>query len=277
MESTEETVNRARYGLFPATGTGTQPANRIIVMLTEEEIAFLEKNGFLALGQLLSADEVKVVNGRIEELMQAEGERAGAELMESKYIRHPKEEGADRLADLVNKGALFDLFYTHPRVLAAIEAVLGTEFKLSSLNYRAAKPGKGLQKLHVDWKNTVVDGHYKVCNTIWLLDDFVADNGATRLVPGTHKGSLLPDEVMADPFEKHPDEVLIQARAGSVFVFNSHVWHGGTTNYTQQDRRSIHSYFCTSDQPQQIDQRKYITPETRQRIGLEGQRILDVL
>jgi ectoine hydroxylase-related dioxygenase (phytanoyl-CoA dioxygenase family) len=246
-------------------------------MVTEEEIASLERDGFLALGQLLSAAEVEAVNRRIEELMQTEGERAGSELMESKYIRHPKEEGADRLADLVNKGELFDIFYTHPRVLAAIEAVLGAQYKLSSLNYRAAKPGKGLQKLHVDWKNTVVNGQYKVCNTIWLLDDFVENNGATRLVPGTHKGSALPDEAMDNSLEKHPDEILIQAPAGSVFVFNSHVWHGGTTNHTQKDRRSIHSYFCASDQPQQIDQRKYITPETRQRIGVAGQRILDVL
>lgn len=248
-----------------------------ILMLTQQERISLEQNGFIALGQLLTSSEVDAINRRLAELMQAEGDNAGAELMASKYIRHPKEEGADRLADLVNKGAIFDIFYTHPRVLAAIEAVIGMQYKLSSLNYRAAKPGKGLQKLHVDWKNTVVNGQYKVCNTIWLLDDFVFNNGATRLVPGSHKLSMLPDEALPDPLEKHPDEILIQAPAGSVFVFNSHVWHGGTTNYTQKDRRSIHSYFCTSDQPQQIDQRKFITPETRQRIGIKGQKILDVL
>ncbi len=246
-------------------------------MLTEEELHSLDKNGFIALGQLLSADEVALINIKIDFLMQSEGENAGSELMESKYIRHPKEDGADRLADLVNKGAEFDVFYTNSRVLAAINTILGVNFKLSSLNYRAAKPGKGLQKLHVDWRNTVADGQYKVCNTIWLLDDFVANNGATRIVPGTHKLSILPDEAMENTLEKHPNEILIQAPAGSVFVFNSHVWHGGTTNFTQKDRRSIHSYFCTSEQPQQIDQRRYITQETRQRIGLEGQRILDVL
>ncbi|WP_332369846.1 hypothetical protein [Spirosoma telluris] len=50
----------------------------------------------------------------------------------------------------------------------------------------------------------------------------------------------------------------------------------GTTNLTDQDRRSIHSYFCTRDQPQQIDQSHYITEETRQRIGEKGQYILAV-
>jgi len=245
-------------------------------MLTKEESAFLDTYGYLNLGQLLTLAQVSDVNNRIAELLQAEGEHAGAELQESKYIRHPKEEGADRLADLVNKGKVFDIFYMHPRVLAGIEAVLGQHYKLSSLNYRAAKPGKGLQKLHVDWKNTVVNGVYKVCNSIWLLDDFTAHNGATRIVPGTHTLDLLPEEAMADPTEKHPDEIRIIAPAGSVFIFNSHVWHGGTNNETTHDRRSIHSYFCTRDQPQQIDQKKYITPETLRRIGEKGRYILDV-
>ena len=245
-------------------------------MLTKEEIEFLDTNGYLNLGQLLSADQVQEINKRIEDLMWAEGENAGAELAESKYIRHPKEEGADRLADLVNKGPVFDVFYTHPRVLAGIEAVLGQAFKLSSLNYRAAKPKNGLQKLHVDWKNTVVNGAYQVCNSIWLLDDFTEHNGSTRIVPTSHKWPSLPDEAMADPFEKHSKEIRIIAPAGSVFIFNSHVWHGGTMNETDKVRRSIHSYFCTKEQPQQIDQKKYITEETLSRVGERGRAILDV-
>ena len=245
-------------------------------MLTKEEIETLDNEGYLFLGELLTQTQVEEVNNRLAQLMASEGEEAGAELMASKYIRHPKEEGADRLADLVNKGSIFDVFYTHPRVLAGIEAVLGRQYKLSSLNYRAAKPGKGLQNLHVDWRNTVVEGAYKVCNTIWLLDNFTENNGATRIVPKTHKLSMLPNEAMQDPSLEHPDEIRIKAKAGSVFIFNSHVWHGGTTNKTDKDRRSIHSYFCTREQAQQIDQQRYITEETKQRIGLIGQWILDV-
>ncbi|MBC6998304.1 phytanoyl-CoA dioxygenase family protein [Cytophaga sp. FL35] len=245
-------------------------------MLTSEEIDFLEKNGYLNLGPLLTPEEVIAVNNRITELLTDEGENAGSELADSKYIRHPKEEGADRLADLVNKGEVFDVFYTHPKVLAAMEAVLGHKYKLSSLNYRAAKPGKGLQKLHVDFKNAVADGGYKVCNSIWLLDDFTNFNGATRIVPGTHKHSQLPDEVMENPFDTHPEELIINAPAGSVVIFNSHVWHGGTTNTTDKDRRSIHSYFCASDQPQQVDQSRYLTQETKTRITKRALEILNV-
>ncbi|NBS20083.1 MAG: phytanoyl-CoA dioxygenase, partial [Flavobacteriia bacterium] len=70
--------------------------------------------------------------------------------------------------------------------------------------------------------------------------------------------------------------IRILAPAGSVFIFNSHVWHGGTTNLTQADRRSIHSYFCSRDQPQQVDQKRYIKQSTADRIGAKGRRVLDV-
>ena len=244
--------------------------------LSQEEKDFLDQNGYLILRNILSPQQVEMINQKLAELMTAEGVHAGAELMDSPYIRHPKEHGADRLADLVNKGSIFDVFYTHPRVLAGIAQVLGPEIKLSSLNYRAAKPGLGLQKLHADWHEPIENKYYKVCNSIWLLDDFSAKNGATRIVPGTQLNGALPQDVLDDPWAPHPDEVILTAPAGTVAIFNSHTWHGGTTNHTDQDRRAIHSYFCRRDQPQQVDQLRYIRPETRARLSEAAQEILGV-
>lgn len=244
--------------------------------LSSEEKSFLSTNGYLKLGKLLSDEQVAAVRSKVAALMEHEGVQAGSELFESKYIRHPKEEGAERLADLVNKDPIFDTFYTHPRVLAAVAHVVGDQLKLSSLNYRGALPGHGQQKLHVDWHETVQAGAYKVCNSIWLLDDFTEANGATRLVAGTHKNGQLPQDELEDPMQPHPEQTLIEAPAGTVFIFNSHTWHGGTTNRTDKVRRAIHSYFCRRDQPQQIDQLRYILPETRQRLSPEALEILAV-
>jgi len=245
-------------------------------MITQSDIEFIGKHGYLNLGKILTDVEVDNVNTRIAELEQIEGDQAGAELFDSKYIRHPSEAGATRLADLVNKGAEFDVFYTHPKVIAGIKAVLGQEIKLSSLNYRAAKPGMGLQKLHVDWKDGIPNGNYKVCNSIWLLDDFTNENGPTRIVPGSHKFNQLPQDVIEDQQAPHPEEIKLLAPAGSVFIFNSHAWHGGTTNLTDKPRRSMHSYFCTRDQPQQIDQKRYITADTKSRLTNKDLYLLDV-
>ena len=243
--------------------------------LSEEEKEFLDKNGYLKLGKLLSDEELAAIQNRIAELLTQEGEKAGEELLDSPYIRHPKEAGADRLADLVNKDPLFDIFYTHPRVLAAVAHVVGDP-KLSSLNYRAAKPGMGLQKLHADWHEAVEAGDYKVCNSIWLLDDFSQANGATRIVPGTHLKRSLPQEDLEDPWASHPEEIIIEAPAGTVVIFNSHTWHGGTNNTTDRHRRSVHSYFCRMDQPQQVDQQRYIRAETLSRMSPEVRELLQV-
>lgn len=250
-------------------GVGTQ-------LLSNEEKEFLDRNGYLNLGKILPNHTVRSVMDRINELMALEGELAGQELAKSSRIKFTREAGVNRLADLVNKGSIFDLFYTTPRVLSAIAHVLAGDMKLSSLNYRAALPGEGLQKLHVDWETSVPAGEFKVCNAIWLLDDFTRKNGSTRIVPGSHNTPHLPDELLEDPMASHPDEILVEAPAGTVVVFNSHTWHGGTKNRTNKPRRAIHSYFCQRDQPQQTVQSRFITQETRSRLNAATQYLLDI-
>lgn len=244
--------------------------------LSREEKDFLDENGYLPLPNLLSEDEVEALHVRLADLLREEGAQAGRELVESPMIKHPREAGAERLSDLVNKGADFEVCYTHPRVLAAIRHVLGPDFKLSSLNSRASLPGHGLQKLHTDYPEAVASGDYRVCNSIWLLDDFTERNGATRIVPGSHRWGMVPEEGMDDPEAPHPDEIQLLAPAGTVVIFNSHTWHGGTRNRTDRPRRAIHSYFCRRDQPQQIDQQRYIRPETLERLSPAAQVVLDV-
>lgn len=236
-------------------------------LLTPAEKERLDHDGYLPLSGILSPAEVDAFTARLAELVAEEGERAGIEVHQ--------EAGTDRLADLVNKDPMFEVCFSHPRVLAAIAHVLG-EFKLSSLNSRAALPGQGHQGLHVDFGTPVPPGEYRVCNSIWLLDDFTADNGATRVVPGSHRKGTTPGQGMDDPRATHPDEVKVIAPAGTVVVFNSHLWHGGTANNTDRPRRAMHSYFCRRDQPQQLDQRAYIRPETLARLTPAQQFLLDV-
>ena len=106
----------------------------------------LDRDGYAPLPGVLSAGQVATIRARLAELLAAEGDQAGIEVHQ--------EAGADRLADLVNKGPMFQPCFTHPRVLAGIAHVLG-DFKLSSLNFRAALPGHGHQSLHADFGRPV--------------------------------------------------------------------------------------------------------------------------
>ena len=236
--------------------------------LSLEEKNYLDEQGYLALPDILSATQVEAFCQRLAALGQAEGTAAGKEVHQ--------EQGTLRLSDLVNKDPIFEICFTHPRVLAAMHHVLQGEFKLSSLNFRAALPGQGLQALHADWGQAVAPGDYYVCNSIWLLDDFTSENGATRLVPGSQKSGKRPQDLLPDPKASHPDEVLITGKAGTVVIFNSHTWHGGTLNQSHAPRRAMHSYFCRRDQVQQLDQAKYLRPETATRLSEAARYILAV-
>ena len=235
--------------------------------LTEPDKARLDQDGFLPLPGILDAGRLQAIRRRLAELSAAEGWQAGAEVHQ--------EEGTDRLADLVNKDPVFDVCFTHPKILAAMAYVLG-DFTLSSLNARAALPGHGQQRLHADWGVPVEAGNYRVCNSIWLIDDFTQANGPTRVVPGSHRSARLPREVMADPFGPHPAEVKVLGEAGTVVIFNSHLWHGGTRNVTGRPRRALHSYFCRRGLKQQLDQRAYVRPETLARLSPAARYILGV-
>lgn len=82
--------------------------------------------------------------------------------------------------------------------------------------------------------------------------------------------------MIADSRDPCPGEVLLLAPAGTVVVFNSHLWHGGTVNRSSRPRRALHSYFTRRGDTQQLDQRKYVRPETLARLSPASRFILDV-
>src|SRR5579863_3243320 len=101
-------------------------------MLTDSAKQQLEEQGFLALPGFLSEAEVERFRARVEELFALEGDQSGSEFKQ--------EPGARRLANVVDKGEIFEKVIETPQVLECIEAVLGPDFKLSSLNVRSANP-----------------------------------------------------------------------------------------------------------------------------------------
>ena len=194
-----------------------------------------------------------------------------------------QEAGTTRLSNLINKDPMFEICFTHPRLLAVVSRVLQMDFKVHSLNSRAALPGQGQQALHADWghsteaqRQQLRAGYYYVCNSIWLIDGFTRENGATRVVPGSQCSGKVPADEMEDPTRPHPDEVVLTAPAGTVVVFNGHTWHGGTLNASERPRRGMHSAFIRRDQPQQTDQKEYITPQTYERLSAAAHFIMDV-
>lgn len=227
----------------------------------------LDRDGFAPLRDLMSPGLLEGFRTRTAEILAEEGENAGCEFKQ--------EPGAARLANLIDKGEIFEQMLVNPTVLECIEHVLGPEYKLGSLNYRSADPHEGgLQPLHVDMGLLADDSGYRVCNTIWLLDDFTAENGATRAVPGSHTWRKRPQEVLEDANATHPQEALVTGKAGDVVIMNSHCWHGGTTNHTGHPRRALHLLFVRRDVPQQQYQKKLLRQEVQDRLPANARKVL---
>lgn len=232
--------------------------------LDAEARARLDEDGYAVFPSLLEVATVDSLRSHVAALEEAEDAWAPAT---------GRDPGAARVDDVNHKGEVFDSLWVHPVLLAAMHHYLG-DFRLSSVTARAARPGAGHQRMHVDWWGDFEDG-YVACNSCWMLDDWTAESGATRVVPGSHRWKRKPEDEMSEPLDAYPGQRLIEAPAGSLAVFNGYLWHSGTLNSRAEARRGVFSVFSRADQPRQNDQAGLLDEATAQRLSPQARRILD--
>lgn len=226
----------------------------------------LDEHGYAVLPGLMPAPLLAAVAQHVEHLFRQEGDSAGSEFKQ--------EPGCGRLANLVNKGQIFQQIIAHPDVLALLEHLLGN-FKLSSLNVRRVDPrGTVSQPLHADMAAIPDDNGNWVCNALWMLDDITPENGALRVVPGSHRSGKLPQQVLADPLATHPEQVLVTGQAGTVVVINAHLWHAGTANRSDRSRTALHAFYCRRDKPQQQYQKRLLDRDVQASLSRQLREIL---
>jgi ectoine hydroxylase-related dioxygenase (phytanoyl-CoA dioxygenase family) len=155
-----------------------------------------------------------------------------------------------RIYNLLAHGPLYQRIPVHPTVLEVVERVLDPGLLISSLSSIAIGPGEDGQPLHADDQLIPLPRRHPqiICNTMWALTDFTEENGATRVVPGTHLADQPPDP-------RQPDEtVAAEMEKGSVLVFVGSLWHGGGANRTDERRVGIAMNYCAGFLRQQENQ-----------------------
>ncbi len=142
------------------------------------------------------------------------------------------------------------------RLLGLVEAVLGPDFQISGVAAMRPGPGDRRQHLHQD------DGHYPIprphppliVNTLIALDPFTWDNGATEVVPGSHRS--------LDPVDPDASTVTVEMPVGALLLWGGGLWHRGGGNSTRNGyRRSINLNFNLAWLKQREDQFIGVPPE----------------
>ena len=195
----------------------------------------LREHGYCLLERLLSDQKLRELRSRLSEVVEQERREGSA------YIY---DKDSQRVFSLHNKGEVFLEVIEHPVVLRLMESILGYNFLLSSSHANIAGPGGDPMDLHAD--QTFVPppwpSYALVANSMWMIDEFTPENGATRLVPNSH---LLGRQPSYAAGEGDTPAIPVCARAGSVMVFDGRLWHQTGPNTTKDEyRRGILNYYC---------------------------------
>ena len=146
---------------------------------------------------------------------------------------------SQRVWNLLNKAPDMIPLIEHPAVLPMVRSVMGQDCNLHDFQATSIGPGTGGGAWHVDAPRGQIAEPLPefplTLQNVWMLDDFTADNGATRVMPRSHKLRKSP------PWGSGPldGEVTLTAPAGSVAIWLSNTWHRSGPNHTDRERRAI--------------------------------------
>ncbi len=189
----------------------------------------LARDGYVVVEALLDAAAISRMRQRLDDIAHDKASRGdNAEGDCVTFGIDPQEEG-------------FGVCVTHPLLHALVASLLTGPVELSGITAREPRLGGGHQQLHPDIGPQPVPGVHGT----WFIDAFTTANGATRVVPGSHRDEQLVGDYRYSE-RPHPHEQIAIGPAGSLLVRHAYLWHSGTTNESGHRRRSLQVLFRES-------------------------------
>ena len=233
-------------------------------MVVDASVAEVKDKGYSTVPSFLTRNQIDDLCNQLEPIFAVTGNRK----VDDKKRGWPGYQTV-HIPNLYAKTRAIDELSIDPLLLFIVEGVLGRAFQMSVAVAMSPGPGSDKQGLHQD------DGHYPVArphqslvaNTLIALDDFTLENGATMLVPESHKW-----DKELDP---KAEVSRVEMKAGSLLIWDGAVWHGGGENKTENEiRRSINLNFNVSWLRQQENQYIGISREVIRKMPERLQRLL---
>jgi ectoine hydroxylase-related dioxygenase (phytanoyl-CoA dioxygenase family) len=170
-------------------------------------------------------------------------------------------ESTKRVGGLIPRSKTSHEVIMDPLVLGVVGSVLAhvTNFHLHLTQIIAIGAGETPQPIHRDqWAFDFFPfpkGYEVQCNTLWAMTDFREENGATRVLPGSH----LFDDKLEFALE---DSECVEMDAGSALMYTGSLYHGGGANQTDATRVGLNITYAVSWLRQEENQ--YLTTPLEQ-------------
>lgn len=218
----------------------------------------LMQDGYVIIENLLSPDDCAHIK------------EEGLALLNHKGRNSFEGHKTQRVYNVLSKTRAMDRLADHPHILGLMDLLFKPGFLLSQSQFINILPGEAPQALHND------DAFYQLprprqplgAATIWAIDEFTAENGATVIIPGSHKWG-------DDKIGRREDTIPAVMPAGSVIFFLGTTWHGGGQNKTDTPRFAATHQYCEAYMRQQEnyllelskDTVRALSPELRSLVG----------
>ena len=197
---------------------------------------------------------------------------------------------SNRIYAMLNKSATFAELATHPLALGFAEAELGKSCLLSACLAIHLKPGESAQPWHFD------DAHLEIprprpaygLSAFWAIDKTDEFNGATEIIPGSHKwsepsipGSITDADLsqysvpnLAEDKGARADSIKALLEPGSLMIAKGTLWHRGGANTSAQSRLIITPQYCSGWARQLENMLLCVTPENAAKLSKRAQELI---
>jgi ectoine hydroxylase-related dioxygenase (phytanoyl-CoA dioxygenase family) len=188
----------------------------------------IDERGYCTVANVISSEKT------------AEARAALHALLEDEKTEATRQTCTQRVGRIAVKDPIFLELMCHPLVLDVWKKYLGNDIICSSWSANTMYPGQQDIGWHADYPYWSLQPPWPTGNfagqTLWMLDDFTEENGATGGIPFSHRKSHPPDEPHST--WREDGEILTGARGSVVFAHGAW-WHTARPNTTQQPRSCL--------------------------------------
>jgi ectoine hydroxylase-related dioxygenase (phytanoyl-CoA dioxygenase family) len=182
-----------------------------------------------------AAEEIEAFAGAFDRAHRAMEERYGRAALEALDEQH-----VVRLPLFYDRR--FVQLVTNPTVLAICRRLVGDYIVLNQQN-GLVNPGGGAPYSQTRYHRDLPYQHFVssrplAVSALYCVDAFTLDNGATAMIPASHKQEAFPSDSLVEALS-----VQVLAPAGSFLVFDSMVFHAAPPNRTARDRRGVNHVY----------------------------------